>query len=182
MPTNLFPLWVGAYNTADRALAEKVLRYVDKMGLDKFPGGVPNTLADTNEQWDYPNVWPPMQYVMIESMRNLNTNRSNELAFSWSQRWVRSNFIAYKRTQAMFEKVKHITAHIGASCSIQMVQKIHCNPIISKFVVLGWGTGRTWQRRRIWRTTRLRMVKWCGVGAPRHIWWPSDFIRLETIY
>lgn len=97
---------MGCYNTNDRAtLSEKVLRYVNETGLDKYPGGVPNTLADTNEQWDYPNVWPPMQYVMIEAMRNLGSKRSNDLAFSWAQRWVRSNFIAYQRTQAMFEKV-----------------------------------------------------------------------------
>lgn len=31
------------------------------MDLDQHPAGVPNTLEPTGEQWDFPNVWAPMQ-------------------------------------------------------------------------------------------------------------------------
>lgn len=62
VPTNLAPLWTNCFNQADAAnLTTKVLGYIEKLGLDKFAGGVPNSLQLSGEQWDYPNVWPPMQ-------------------------------------------------------------------------------------------------------------------------
>lgn len=62
VPTNLAPLWTKCFNEADTAnLTTKVLKYIDSVGIDKYPGGVPNSLQLSGEQWDYPNVWAPMQ-------------------------------------------------------------------------------------------------------------------------
>lgn len=62
VPTNLAPLWTNCFDQADSAqLSKKVLKYIQLNGLDKFIGGVPNTLTFTGQQWDSPNVWPPMQ-------------------------------------------------------------------------------------------------------------------------
>lgn len=56
--TNLAPLMFGCYNTANKsAIARKVLAYIDATGIDAFPGGIPATLRQTGEQWDYPNAW-----------------------------------------------------------------------------------------------------------------------------
>lgn len=35
----------------------------------------------------------------------LNTDKSKDLAYKWASRWVRSNFIAYRDTRKMYEKV-----------------------------------------------------------------------------
>lgn len=35
---------------------------------------------------------------------NLNDNQTKQLAYNWALRWVRSNFIAYRDTRAMYEK------------------------------------------------------------------------------
>lgn len=35
---------------------------------------------------------------------NLNDNQTKQLAYNWALRWVRSNFIAYRETRAMYEK------------------------------------------------------------------------------
>ncbi|XP_031633665.1 trehalase isoform X3 [Contarinia nasturtii] len=105
VPTNLSPLWTGAFNTAEKELlSKKVLKYINETGIDLFPGGVPNTLIQSGEQWDYPNVWPPMQYLLVEGLRALETQEACKKSFEWASRWVRSNFIAYKSTRAMFEK------------------------------------------------------------------------------
>lgn len=45
------------------------------------------------------------QYLLVAGLKNLKTNASEELAFKWANRWVLSNFIGYKQTQYMFEKV-----------------------------------------------------------------------------
>lgn len=106
VPTNLSPLWVKAYNISDSAkISESVLSYIEKNKLDKFPGGVPNTLYNTGEQWDFPNVWAPMQYILVEGLDNLGTPEAKELSKRWGYRWVKSNFEAYRETLAMFEKV-----------------------------------------------------------------------------
>lgn len=107
VPTNLSPLWVGCFNTNDKPhIAAKTLEYVKNTGIDLFPGGVPNTLMQSGEQWDYPNVWPPMQYIAVEAMLALGDKKADELALSWTSRWVQSNFLAYKETRAMYEKVR----------------------------------------------------------------------------
>lgn len=35
---------------------------------------------------------------------NLNDNQTKQLAYDWAMRWIRSNFIAYRDTRAMYEK------------------------------------------------------------------------------
>lgn len=129
VPTNLSPLWVGAFNSADKKfLSKKVLNYINQIGIDSYPGGVPTTLKNSGQQWDFPvslhnillseclkiitckfgikqNVWPPLQYILVEGLRKLGTPEACRLSYKWASRWVRSNFIAYNRTGAMYEKV-----------------------------------------------------------------------------
>lgn len=106
VPTNLAPLWTMSYNVDNTdKISKSILKYIELLELDKYPGGVPNTLYATGEQWDFPNVWPPMQYLLIKGLENLGTNESVELSTRWGHRWVKSNFQAYSETRAMFEKV-----------------------------------------------------------------------------
>lgn len=106
MPSNLSPLWVGCYNAANKsAIAKKVVAYIESEKIDSFPGGIPNTLLQTGEQWDYPNAWAPMQYMVTEGLRSLNDKDATDLADKFTIRWVQSNYIAFKETHAMFEKV-----------------------------------------------------------------------------
>ncbi|GAB0092045.1 Trehalase [Sergentomyia squamirostris] len=105
VPTNLAPLWMKCYNEALEAnITDKVLRYIERTNIDSYPGGVPNTLQNTGEQWDLPNVWAPMQYMLIAGLDNFKDQRAKDLARSWATRWVHSNFIAFNETHSMFEK------------------------------------------------------------------------------
>lgn len=104
-PTNLSPLWVGCYDREDKELPKRILAYIDRLQLDRYPGGVPNTLQNTNEQWDFPNVWAPMQHMLVMGLDSLDNAEAKELAFSWAQRWVRGNYLTYNKTHSMFEKV-----------------------------------------------------------------------------
>lgn len=42
---------------------------------------------------------------MSEGLRTLNDKNATELANKWTQRWTLSNYIAFKETKVMFEKV-----------------------------------------------------------------------------
>lgn len=105
VPTNLSPLWMNCYNASDsQHIADRVLHYITTNGLDNYPGGVPNTLEDTGEQWDFPNVWPPMQYILVKGLANLPDQRCKDLAKKWAERWVLSNYLAFTDRGDMYEK------------------------------------------------------------------------------
>lgn len=107
--TNLSPLVFGCYDTDNKsAIARRVLRYIELTNIDKFPGGIPSTLMQSGEQWDYPNAWAPLQHWISEGLRTLDDQIAIDLAHKWANRWTLSNFIAYKDTKYMFEKVLFI--------------------------------------------------------------------------
>lgn len=106
VPTNLLPLYAKAFNISEsEKISAKVMNYIKKNKLDSFPGGVPNTLYRTGEQWDMPNVWAPMQYFLVEGINHLNTKEAKAMSKDWAIRWVKSNFKAYKDGRHMYEKV-----------------------------------------------------------------------------
>ncbi|KAL7015074.1 hypothetical protein ACKWTF_016270 [Chironomus riparius] len=105
VPTNLAPLWMRCYDVTKREhIASKVMKYINNTRLDDYPGGVPTTLVKSGEQWDWPNVWAPLQHMLIVGLDNLGTKESKEKAQDWAQRWVLSNYLAYKESGHMFEK------------------------------------------------------------------------------
>lgn len=71
----------------------------------EFLGGIPTTLQHSGEQWDLPNAWPPLQYMVIMGLLNTGDVWAKELAFEMASRWVRSNFVAYNESGHMYEKV-----------------------------------------------------------------------------
>lgn len=113
-PTNLSPLWTNCFNQSQsQHIARKVLQYINQTGIDDFPGGVPNTLYHSGEQWDFPNAWAPMQYLLILGLENLKDERASSLAFKWAERWVQSNYVAFSETNAMYEK--YVATEFGVS-------------------------------------------------------------------
>jgi len=42
--------------------------------LDMYNGSVPVTFLNTGLQWDFPNAWPPHQYIIIRALQNLPSN------------------------------------------------------------------------------------------------------------
>lgn len=96
-------------------IADKVIAYINRTEIDIYPGGVPNTLYRSGEQWDFPNVWAPMQYMLIYGLENLKDERAAVLAHKWAQRWVQSNYVSFRDTKAMYEK--YVATEFGASGS-----------------------------------------------------------------
>lgn len=106
VPTNLSPLWMNCYREERREeIAEMMMKYIHRTDIDTYLGGVPNTLNHSGEQWDFPNVWPPMQHMLIEGLENLHDPKTSEIALRWATRWVQSNFIGWDRNEKMYEKV-----------------------------------------------------------------------------
>ncbi|XP_033247646.1 uncharacterized protein LOC117188236 [Drosophila miranda] len=104
--SNFSPLWARAYPLVDtEKIARGVMNYIKTHKLDDYPGGVPNTMnKETGQQWDYPNVWPPMMFMIIDGLYNLGTPEARTMSERWAHRWVKNNYEAYSQTGFMFEK------------------------------------------------------------------------------
>ncbi|XP_030756589.1 trehalase-like isoform X2 [Sitophilus oryzae] len=103
-PTNISPLWTGCYNASDKEkIVRSVLKYLQNKNI-MYPGGVPSSVEHTGEQWDYPNAWPPLQHIMIVGLNNTGDEYAVRLAYELAESWIRSNYKAFKESDAMYEK------------------------------------------------------------------------------
>ncbi|KAG9273318.1 trehalase [Astyanax mexicanus] len=101
-PTNLSPLWARCHSQP--GMGQLALQYLRGSGGLDYPNGIPTSLVNSGQQWDLPNAWPPLQHMVIEGLSQLDSTDGKELAFDLAQRWIRTNWLAYVKYKAMFEK------------------------------------------------------------------------------
>lgn len=91
-----FPLYVGIATTKQ---AEAVARAIE----DEFlrPGGLVTTLVENGQQWDAPNGWAPLHWVVIQGLRQYGYH---SLADTIKHRWIRTNMKIYVSEQKLVEK------------------------------------------------------------------------------
>ncbi|XP_051895879.1 trehalase [Pristis pectinata] len=103
--SNLAPLWAECLaEQVPGQAAEMVIRYLEDHQLLGYRNGIPTSLVPSDEQWDYPNAWPPLQQIIIEGLAKSKSERGQRIAFQQAQKWIQSNWGLYKKHQAMFEK------------------------------------------------------------------------------
>lgn len=104
-PAAWFPLWAGcAVPGANGSLPGMAAQAADALVTQSLlwqPGGVVTSLVSSQQQWDSPAAWPPLQWVMAEALQAAGRPaQSRELA----RRWLRSNLLGYTASGTMFEK------------------------------------------------------------------------------
>nr|GMD98664.1 probable trehalase [Ipomoea batatas] len=62
------------------------------------------TLSNTGQQWDFPNGWAPLQHIIVEGLTRSGSAEARSLAQDIARRWIRTNYVVYKKTGAMYEK------------------------------------------------------------------------------
>lgn len=75
------------------------------------PGGVATTETNTNQQWDLPNGWAPLQWMTIWGLDRCG---QKELAKDISDRWMKLNIDVYNRTGKLMEKYNVQDTHLEA--------------------------------------------------------------------
>lgn len=55
-PTNLTPLWVQAHHGEIDGVAKRVVEYLQLSGAINYPGGIPTSLLNSGQLWDFPTV------------------------------------------------------------------------------------------------------------------------------
>ncbi|TDZ31228.1 Trehalase [Colletotrichum spinosum] len=104
-----YPFWTGAAPAhlksnpyAVRLAYERVAKY-----LDIKAGGVPATNFKTGQQWDQPNVWPPLMHILMEGLRKTPATFGESdpsyrdvqsLALRLGQRYLDSTFCTWYAT------------------------------------------------------------------------------------
>ncbi|XP_045653889.1 trehalase isoform X3 [Ursus americanus] len=101
-PSNLTPLWSGCFSDLDAV--DKALKYLEDSQILTYQYGIPTSLQNTGQQWDFPNAWAPLQDLVIRGLAKSPSPRAQEVAFQLAQNWIRTNFEVYSQKSAMFEK------------------------------------------------------------------------------
>ena len=71
-------------------------------------GGLLTTLVDSDQQWDSPNGWAPLQWIAIQGLREYG---HHELAEKIKKAWISSCLDVYKRDGRMVEKYDVVHTH-----------------------------------------------------------------------
>ncbi|ODQ51086.1 glycoside hydrolase [Saitoella complicata NRRL Y-17804] len=100
-PANYLPFWAGAapeWTHANTSIIEEIWEPV-LHDLTEYPGGVATSDITTGLQWDFPNVWPPLQYLLMEGLiRESNATFARNLTIEIAQRYMDSAFCSWYAT------------------------------------------------------------------------------------
>ncbi|KAL3078820.1 hypothetical protein niasHS_014602 [Heterodera schachtii] len=94
--TIAIPLFTRCYHSIDLQQSERIFRTMEKAGVFKEPGGVPTSMVNSAQQWDYPNGWPPLNHMIIEGLRRSDNKLMQKKAFWLATKWVLSNYRVYR--------------------------------------------------------------------------------------
>ncbi|KAL7608568.1 hypothetical protein Lser_V15G10043 [Lactuca serriola] len=98
--SNFIPLWV---RFQDKTLVKKVAQSLQSSGL-LHAAGVATSLTNSSQQWDFPNGWAPLQHMIVEGLVMSGSEEAKLLAKDIAKKWIRTNYIVYKKVNAMHEK------------------------------------------------------------------------------
>ena len=87
------------FKLATAAQADKIASIIEQQFLK--PGGLVTTLKQTGQQWDAPNGWAPLQWMVAAGLKNYGHSK---LAETIASRWIALNDKVYKATGKMMEK------------------------------------------------------------------------------
>jgi len=149
-PSQYYPFWTGAAPDELKAnpLAVKLAysRVAELLRLKA--GGIAASNLVTGQQWDEPNVWPPLMYILIKGLHNTPpTFGADDDSYVWTQdtalalaqRYLDSTFCTWRATGGstpglaqlqgaagngtMFEKyADNATNRVGAGGEYQVVE------------------------------------------------------------
>ena len=100
---SVVPLWAGVHQ-GDVTRENKVFRMLKRWKVLDYPGGFPTSLFASDQQWDFPNAWPPLQHMLITGLAQSKSEDLRQEALNFAQKWITTNYKAWRTTGHMFEK------------------------------------------------------------------------------
>lgn len=104
-----YPFWTGAApaQLKNNPLAVRLAYQRVQDQLEQKAGGISATNLITGEQWDQPNVWPPLMYILIDGLLNTPPTfgaddpdyvTTQQLALDLAQRYLDSTFCTWRQS------------------------------------------------------------------------------------
>lgn len=91
-----YPLFFGL------ATEEQAARVAERINEEFLkPGGWVTTLEDSGQQWDAPNGWAPLQWIVYRGLKRYGFDRE---ANDGARRWVDNNLAVYRSNGRLLEK------------------------------------------------------------------------------
>jgi alpha,alpha-trehalase len=102
----VFPLFFKIATDEQAANVAKILK-------EKFlyHGGLVTTTETTDQQWDAPNGWAPLQWLAVQGLANYG---HSDLAIDVAKRWLELNKKVYENTGKMMEKYNVVDTNLIA--------------------------------------------------------------------
>ena len=104
------PLWANMYwdgfttgKYTAQHIQDKFLAAIQQIGVADFIGGVPTSMKETSQQWDFPNGWAPLQMFAIHGLGNLGSTGATTAA-QIASAWLQNNYNGWLAAHQMFEK------------------------------------------------------------------------------
>lgn len=104
-----FPFWLGAapaHLKSNPLAVRRAFQRVDALLAEKA-GAIPATDLTTGQQWDQPNVWPPLMHALMEGLLQTPATfgaddpdyvATQSLALRLGQRYLDSTFCSWRAT------------------------------------------------------------------------------------
>ena len=75
-----------------------------KTGAIRCKGGVPTSLDESGQQWDFPNAWPPLQHILVAGLLKTENAEARKMALTIARRWVKKYIYKpfFRQTQFKF--------------------------------------------------------------------------------
>uniref|UniRef100_A0A914GVW3 Trehalase n=1 Tax=Globodera rostochiensis TaxID=31243 RepID=A0A914GVW3_GLORO len=114
------PLFVRCYDTIDLGTAERMFQRLEQFDkqhkLVGHPFGVPVSITvNSSQQWDFPNIFPPSQHMLIEGLRRSSNKKMEEKATEMAQKWVSANYNRFQNClRQMWDKMTADTGTPGS--------------------------------------------------------------------
>ncbi|XP_073303813.1 probable trehalase isoform X2 [Primulina huaijiensis] len=100
--SNFVPLWIQPF-ASDAKIVDKVISSLQNSGL-VHSAGIATSLANSGQQWDFPNGWAPLQHMIVEGLVRCGSEKALAIAQETAVKWIRTNYVAFKKTGTMHEK------------------------------------------------------------------------------
>ncbi|VDL73542.1 unnamed protein product [Nippostrongylus brasiliensis] len=105
-PSITVPLFTGCYNSLNQGKSERLFLLMKDLGVFDFPGGIPTSMVkDSEEQWDFPNGFSPLNHMVVEGLRKSQNAQMQDAGYRLARKWLAGNFKVWKETNHMWEKM-----------------------------------------------------------------------------
>jgi len=100
-PVQFYPFWTGAAPdsiTNNPTNLRRAYSRIEEL-LDDRAGAIAATNLQTGQQWDEPNVWPPLQYIVMKGLLNAPLESEGETSNATTEDYVWTQDLALRLAQ-----------------------------------------------------------------------------------